>query len=222
MTARHVAAETKIGRLEPERPGGFGDITPLPGDLGKPRKAKARSAVTRPIDLDRTGNDADALFEPEGGRACFAVAVQKSEKNRGADRRMPGKGQFANGGEDAQLRPAVGVLGGQHEHRLRQVELASRRLHGLLAETFGVQHHGQRVASMASSREDIERDETAWHRAAFTVSGLELRASARWLKRCLCRLDGEAPGWHDELVLRRDGEDLARAGFLGAFHEAVH
>jgi hypothetical protein len=87
-----VAAEADIGRLEPERPGSLGDIAPLAGDLGEPRQAKARPAVIGPLDLDRAGNDADALLEAEGERARFALAVQKGEQNRGADRRVAGKG----------------------------------------------------------------------------------------------------------------------------------
>ena len=101
-------------------------------------------------------------------RDC-AAAIEMREQHRGPDRRMAGERQFARRREDAQPRPLLGIVRGQHEHGLRQVEFARDRLHGGGVEAVGVEHDGQRIAGEWLGGEDIEGEEAAAHDALTRV-----------------------------------------------------
>ena len=51
------------------------------------------------------------------------------------------------------------ILRLQHEHRLRQVQLARDRLHLLGVERIGIADDGERIAAEAAVGEDVERVE---------------------------------------------------------------
>jgi hypothetical protein len=103
----------------------------------------------------------DALLQHD--LAARPAAVAQAEQHRRPDGGMAGKGQLPRRREDAQPRPVIRIGGGEDEHRLGMVELASDRLHHLRLEPSGVEHHGERVAGEAPIGEHIESDETPAH-----------------------------------------------------------
>ncbi len=116
----------------------------------------------------------DGLFQHHGAR--FTAAVEAAEQHRGAHGRMAGKRQFALGREDAQARAMRGILRRQHEHRLRQIELARDRLHRRGVEAIALQHDGKRIAGKAPVGEDVEGDKAAFH----DRTGLNLQAKRQF------------------------------------------
>ena len=74
---------------------------------------------------------------------------------RGADARMAGEGPLAARAEDAQAIAAALIDRRQDEGRLRQACPARDRLHVVIGQAFGVQHHGEGIAGAGAVGEDI-------------------------------------------------------------------
>ena len=92
------------------------------------------------------------------------------------------------------------VVRRHHEHGLGQVELARDRLHARGLEALPVEDDGERIAGERVAGEDVEGGEASGHDQTSST---------------------EAVGGRDELVLRGDRQDLARARVGGALKQAV-
>jgi len=116
------------------------------------------------VGVDQHGQQPGPALLHHGARRDEPAAGQRPRR---PDARVAGEGQLDGRGEDAQ--PVVRVRGGrrQHEGRLGQVELAGDRLHRRRVESFGIEHHGERVAGKRSGREHVEGDEAAGHGASW-------------------------------------------------------
>jgi hypothetical protein len=143
-------------------------------------------AVLRHLDRHR----ADALLERQAGGAVLRRDPAQVRQHRGgADRRVPGEGQFRLGREDAHLGRVARVLGRQHEGGLGEVELARDRLHGAGREARGLGQHGELVAAERGVREHVGDDEAVrgGHRDQRRQNGFaaSLAASARLMPMSL-------------------------------------
>ena len=145
-----------------------------------------------------------ADVEPEDEIARLRSAVEQPKQHRRPDRRMTGERQFRNRREDANACAMRPRSRRQHEHRLRQIELARDGLHRRSVETVRLQHDRERIAGKALVGEHVERDEAAAHDGTSNFLGFE----------DLARID--------EFVLRLDQQDLARACLGGAAEHAEH
>lgn len=103
------------------------------------------------------------------------------KQDRGADGRVPGKGQFARRGEDAQPGRMGRIVRRQHEDRLREVEFAGDGLHAGIRQPFRVQHDSQGIARKRLIGEHVEDKEASGHRevpcwaaTAFRLAGLRV------------------------------------------------
>ena len=234
-----MPVEADLRRVEPQAPGGLGRVQSLAPDLGQARQAESRATLAVLKDLDGAGHDADALLQPEGASAGFAVSVPKREQNGRAHRRVAGEGQFPRRREDAQAGPVAPIRWRLHEHRLRQVELAGDRLHAAVVEALGVEHHGKGVAGQRLGREHVEDDVSARHAESWrdgaggpaavsplpAMRGEGSAVPVRWggspAGQASHLLDREAPGRGYELVLRGDHQDFPGARLLRALEETV-
>ena len=129
------------------------------------------------VDRHGAGHRPDRLLEPEEISALGAAMVERGDEDGGADRRVSGKGHLEPGREDAQAGPMLGVLRGQDEHRLREVELARDLLHRGRVEAVCVQHHGERIAGEAGVGEDVERMIATRHDQTFSTGKRRLGAT---------------------------------------------
>ena len=79
-----------------------------------------------------------------------------SQKDGGAERRMAGEGQLPAGRENANARRVTGAGRRQHEHRLREIELARNRLHFRAAQPVRSEHDGERIAAERPLCENVK------------------------------------------------------------------
>ena len=87
------------------------------------------------------------------------------DQRRGSNCRMAGEGQFALRGKNPHPRAVDGVPWLEDEDGLGQVELGGDRLHARVVEAFGVEDHGERIASQRRLGEHIERLKPARHQS---------------------------------------------------------
>ena len=92
----------------------------------------------------------------------IARAPVRDERRR-SNRRVAGEGQFALRRKNPHTRAIDGVPRLEDEHGLGQVKLGGDRLHACVVEPFGVENHGERIASQRRLGEHIERLKPARH-----------------------------------------------------------
>jgi hypothetical protein len=76
---------------------------------------------------------------------------------------MAGERQLPRRGENAQAGAMPRIGWREHKDRLRMVELARDRLHGVPLEPLRLEHHRERVAGKAPAGEHVERREPSAH-----------------------------------------------------------
>ena len=115
---------------------------------------------------------ADGLFQHDHG-VLVVVGVAEplaGQQDRGSNRRMACERKLFRRGENPQLGRVRRVFRRQHEHSLRQVELACDSLHPGVRQAFRVQNDRQRISRKGLIREDVEDVEPSCHRAHSPVS----------------------------------------------------
>ena len=132
-----------------------GGAPPPCGQAGQGEIGGERPAATMAGDADDL---ADPLLQHQAQilRGEHLRRAQMGEQRRRADRRVAGERQFARRGEYAQRGGVDGIARRQHEHGLRQIELASDRLHARVVEPLGVEHDRERIAGERRLGEHID------------------------------------------------------------------
>src|SRR3569623_1185149 len=114
---------------------------------------------------------------------------------------MPGKRQFAAGGEDSYLVVRFGKRGTQQKGSFGQVGPAGEIGHLHIIERIGVVHHGQRIAEQSLIGKNIQLMEiklplhlplNSWSVFGFlcgTPSAAEKKASGRIVRLCLLSVE---------------------------------
>ena len=166
-----MRAEADIGGLEAETFREFRVGRRRSGRLRQARQVKIgrqRLASAMPRDAHDV---ADLFFQDQAQvlRRQQLRRAQMREQRRRADRGMPGEGQFAARGEDAQRRRIHGVARRDDEHRFGKIELARDLLHARVVEAVGVEHHRERVAGERRIGEDVERVVVSAHGGSSAV-----------------------------------------------------
>ena len=82
----------------------------------------------------------------------------------------PANGNSRFGRENPYARAIDRISRLEDEHGLGQVELGGDRLHARVVEPFGVEDHGERIASQRRLGEHIERLKPALHSGSRTRS----------------------------------------------------
>ena len=110
-------------------------------------------------------NVADRLLEhdPEILSGEQIAGALLRDQRGGADRRVAGERQFPLRRENPHPRAIDRISRLEDEHGLGQVELGGDRLHARVVEPFGVENHGERIASQRRLGEHIERLKPALH-----------------------------------------------------------
>jgi hypothetical protein len=159
---RPELAEADVRRREPERGGDRRGVRRR-SHLGRSlRNREAGAAMPVRHRLERAAHRPDLLFQHD--LAAGGGAVAQPEQHRGPHRRVACERQLARRGEDANAGAVGRVLGREHEHRLRMVELARDRLHRRRLQSIAVEHDGERIAGEAPVGEHVERHELPAHR----------------------------------------------------------
>jgi hypothetical protein len=108
-------------------------------------------------DFDRD----EPCFLLEHDPVCGVAFARQHE--RGADIGVPGKGQFAHWGEDADMRGVRRVLRRQDEGGFRVIELARDGLHCGSVQPLRIEHHRQWIAAEWLVGEHVDGHVTALH-----------------------------------------------------------
>ena len=75
-------------------------------------------------------------------------------------------------------------MGGHHEDRFGQIELARDDLHACGIETLGIEHDGQRVPGEALRRENVERSKAPAHRVLPIAARFEVKLRRSLSAKC--------------------------------------
>ena len=161
-----MSVETDVPGLKSEASGDFGRgrrlvLEPF-GQLRQLEISGERLALAPARDADDV---ADRLLEHDSeilSGEQIARALVRDQRRR-SDRRVAGEWQFALRGKNPHARAVDGVPRLEDEHGLGQVKLGGDRLHARVVEPFGVENHGERIASQRRLGEHIERLKPARH-----------------------------------------------------------
>ena len=137
-------------------------IEPL-RQLRQIERSRQRPALAMARDADDV---ADLLLEHDpqvlSGQKIAGAAL--SDESSRPHRGMAGKGQLALRRENPYARRVDRVPRLKDKNGFRQVELSGDRLHAGVVQPFGVEDHGERIASERRLGEHIERLKPARHR----------------------------------------------------------
>ena len=168
IEARLVSVETDVLWLKAQARGDFRRgrrfaFEPF-GQLRQLEISGERLALAPARDADDV---ADRLLEhdPEILSAEQIAGALVGDQRCRSDRRMAGEGQFALRGKNPHPRAIDGVPRLEDEDGLGQVKLGGDRLHARVVEPFGVEDHGERIASQRRLGEHIERLKPARHQS---------------------------------------------------------
>ncbi len=207
-----VEEHGKLGPLDPERRQEL--LLVLVRLRRGKRLAHPAEHDSRPLALEANGNDA-----PSGEEADLLELERPAEHERRPEHGMPGEVELAARGEDpdadVRLAPLVGRV---DVDRLRQVELARKRLELLLRDVARVGEDREAVARQRRVREDVAEDvaEGAGHGVSKSarVPSLDHAIGLRFppASRRIQSDEGRRPRcrWHDRPLARSGPCDRAR------------
>src|SRR5690349_23142214 len=153
-------------------PGDVDDVGPL--DVQRPRRLLRYLVLGRATADQRRRREGQAPLGPphrdqpgtaflDDGVRIGRLAAGLPPGMAGAERGVPGERQLPGRREDPDEVIGPGRARRQHERGLRQVRPARERLHLLVGEPLGAEHHRDRVAEVRGCGEDVDLAELVGH-----------------------------------------------------------